>query len=174
MVQRSKVLVVFKHSRLSTFIKCLSNYADVIVKELSGEELIHELRKGYDALVTDISIPVGKEVIDAGLPKLRVIGTFSLGIDHIDVDYALRKGVRVVHSATHTIGASTYAVAEHAFALLLTLLRKTHLYRDIARSGKRSWLYLSTSFSSPFVSKELFRKTLGILGVGRIGSHIGG
>ncbi len=173
MGHRPKILVVFKHSRLSTFIKCLSNYADVVVKELGDKELISELRGGYDVLVTDISVPVDKGVIEAGLPELRVIGTFSLGVDHIDVGYALRRGIKVVHAATHTVGASTYAVAEHAFALLLTLLRKTHLYKDLARSGKQSWLYLSTSLSSPFVGKELFRKTLGVIGVGRIGSHTG-
>lgn len=171
-MMRFKILVAYRHPSIETFINCLKDVADVDVEDLGREEVIRKLGEGYDALITDLLLPVDKGVIDAGLPRLKVIGTFSIGVNHIDIDYALDKGVRVVNSAACWVGASTYAVAEHAYALLLTLVKGIHLFREIAKTESYSWWDLGASPSSPFMGDEIFGSVIGVIGGGRIGTHI--
>jgi D-3-phosphoglycerate dehydrogenase len=172
LVMRFKVLVAYRHPSIEIFVNCLKDIADIDVEDLGREGVIERLKEGYDALITDLLLPVDSEVIDAGLPRLKVVGTFSIGLNHIDVDYALDNGVQVVNSAAGWVGASTYAVAEHAYALLLTLIRRTPLFREIAKSGSYSWWDLGASPSSPFMGDEIFNSVIGVIGGGRIGTHI--
>ncbi len=173
MGKRFKVLLTYAHPRAAVLKEILDDIADVVVKEVSGEKLVEEIKGGYDALITDLLVPVNAEVLDAGAPRLKVVATLSIGIDHIDVKHAAELGVKVLNAATQLIGASTYAVAEHAFALLLTLVKKTDLLRRLWSSEQIDWWGLGGSPSSPFMGVELFGKALGIVGVGRIGSHVG-
>ncbi|MFP3296836.1 MAG: hydroxyacid dehydrogenase, partial [Vulcanisaeta sp.] len=93
-------------------MKLLSEVGEVDVRPMTTEQL-RETIGDYDAVIVSVWHRVTKDVIDAG-GKLKVIGTASVGVDHIDVDYAESKGIRVVSAA----GASTYSVAEFTFGLL--------------------------------------------------------
>ncbi|MCD6324137.1 MAG: hypothetical protein J7L55_03415, partial [Desulfurococcales archaeon] len=139
MARRFRVLVTYAHPKLNVLKEVLDDIADVVVKEVSGTDLVEELRRGYDALITDLLVPVSAEAIDAGAPRLKVIATLSLGVDHIDVKHAARSGVKVFNAATQLLGASTYAVAEHAYALLLTLIKRTDLLRRVWGSTHLDW-----------------------------------
>ena len=166
------ILVAYKHSRADIFVKILEDIADIRVTNLTSDELAEEMKKDYDVVIVDIVIPVSAEMIRNASPKLKAIGTFSHGYDHIDVDEAEERGIKVLNAAVGNVGASTYAVAEHAIGLLIAIVKKTYLLPYIARRGSYSWWDLAGGIEPYFVGTELFGKKLGIIGVGRIGSHI--
>lgn len=166
------ILVAYKHSRADIFVKILEDIADIRVTNLTSDELAEEMKKDYDVVIVDIVIPVTAEMIRNASPKLKAIGTFSHGHDHIDVDEAEERGIKVLNAAVGNVGASTYAVAEHAIGLLIAIVKKTYLLPYIARRGSYSWWDLAGGIEPYFVGTELFGKKLGIIGVGRIGSHI--
>ncbi|MFP3216041.1 MAG: hypothetical protein RXP99_01970 [Vulcanisaeta sp.] len=87
-------------------MKLLSEVGEVDVKPMTTEQL-KEVIGDYDAVIVSVWHRVTRDVIDAGR-KLKVIGTASVGVDHIDVEYAESRGIKVVSAA----GASTYGVAE--------------------------------------------------------------
>lgn len=169
-VNKFKVLVAVDDYRVGYLRKHLEDIAEVIVKDLTVEELKEEVKKDYDALVTGIYLPIPKQVIVNASPKLKVIGTLSVGTDHIDIGEAEKRGIVVVNAAFDDMCASKYSVAEHTFALLLTIIKKTHRVRDLMASGQYGWEELKTG---PYLKGiELFGKTIGIIGVGRIGTHV--
>lgn len=97
------------------------------------------------------------------LPKLRVVGRAGVGLDSIDLDACRRRGVRVVH----TPGANTGAVVEFVLAAILDALRP-RLYLHEALDAPR-WKSLRRELTAP---RELGGLTLGVLGLGRIGSRV--
>lgn len=132
----------------------------VTVKTGMGEgELAEELRKGYDAIVVRSATKVRKPALDAA-QGLRLIIRAGVGLDNIDADYAEAKGIKVLN----TPKASTDSVAElalaHMFALARSLVRATETMRE----GK--WE------KKAFHGIELQGKTLGIIGIGRIGQAL--
>ncbi|MFB6470358.1 MAG: hydroxyacid dehydrogenase [Vulcanisaeta sp. AZ3] len=139
-------------------MKILSEAGEVDVRPLTTEQL-RETIHDYDAVIVSVWHRVTKDVIDAGR-NLKVIGTASVGTDHIDVEYAESKGIKVVSAA----GASTYSVAEFTFGLLLMMVKR--ITENMSRVKGGEWGSLLT----PGV--ELFGKTLGIIGLGRIGSYV--
>jgi D-3-phosphoglycerate dehydrogenase len=139
-------------------MKLLGEVGEVDVRPMTTEQL-REAIGDYDAVIVSVWHRVTKDVIDAGR-KLKVIGTASVGVDHIDVDYAESKGIRVVSAA----GASTYSVAEFTFGLLLMMVKR--IPENMGRVKGGEWGSLLT----PGI--ELFGKTLGIIGLGRIGSYV--
>ncbi len=100
-----------------------------------------------------------KELIDK-LPNLKFIATRSMGFDHIDIKYCKQKGITVSYVPTY--GAHT--VAEHTFALLLTISRKILPSIDRAKKGEFS--------NEEIEGFDLFGKTIGILGTGNIGKNV--
>jgi len=114
---------------------------------------------GYDGLVVRSGIKVTKDIIEAGA-KLKVIGRAGIGVDNIDVDAASRRGVIVMNAP---LGNVTSA-AEHAFAMMLASAR------NIAR-GDRS-LRAGKWERNSMIGVELEGKTLGICGLGKVGSQI--
>lgn len=101
---------------------------------------------------------------DAGLlaelnPTLKHLAVWGVGLDHIDVQAADELGITV----SHTPGASTQAVAEHCFTLLLAVMRSINQLDADVRAGK--WP------SAEFI--QLSGKTMGVIGTGRIGSRVG-
>lgn len=94
------------------------------------------------------------------LPRLRMIATRSTGYDHIDVSFCREKGIMVCNVPTY--GANT--VAEHAFALILSLSRKIYPARERTIRGDFSFQGLQ--------GFDLMGKTLGVIGTGRIGRHV--
>ena len=103
----------------------------------------------------------GRQEIDAS-PRLRIIARHGVGFDNVDVDAATQAGVWV----TITPGRNSRAVAEHVFALVLALARKVPT--AVARTRGGSW----SESKAELVGSELHGRTLGVLGLGSIGSLV--
>ncbi|RLE60442.1 MAG: D-glycerate dehydrogenase [Thermoprotei archaeon] len=125
----------------------------------SREELIEKV-KDKDGLLCLLTDKIDAEVMDAA-PNLKVISTYSVGFDHIDVEAATKRGIYV----THTPGVLTDAVAEFTVGLILAITRRILEADKIIRSGEwnKPW--------NPFflTGPELKGKTIGLIGFGRIG-----
>lgn len=137
----------------------LSQVATVDVKtKLPLEELIAIIPE-YDALMIRSGTKVTKEVLEAG-NKLQIIGRAGVGVDNIDVQAATRKGIVVVNSPE----GNTIAAAEHALAMMLSMSRYIPAADKAVKAG--GWDRKS------FTGVEVYKKTLGVVGLGKIGSHV--
>src|SRR6202451_2710372 len=112
-----------------------------------------------DALVVRSAVQVDEALLHAA-PKLRVIGRAGVGVDNIDADAATRRGIVVMN----TPGANAVAVAELTIGLMLALARKLPSANSTTHAGKWEKKNLQGA--------ELRGKTLGILGLGRIGLEV--
>lgn len=126
---------------------------------ISAEELLEVIGE-YDALIVRGRTKVTAQVFEAA-KKLKVVGRAGVGVDNIDLEAARAHGVTVVNSPT----ATSIAVAELAFALLLSVARDVP--RADAGMKQGNWL------KKELKGVELYGKTLGVIGYGRIGSEIG-
>lgn len=124
----------------------------------SPEEIIGKI-PGYDALIVRSGTKATREIIEAG--DLKIIGRAGVGLDNIDLEAAKEKGIEVVNSPE----ASTIAVTELVMGSIIALLRNIHHADRSMREGK--WE------RSRFTGNELYGKTLGIVGFGRIGREVG-
>jgi D-3-phosphoglycerate dehydrogenase / 2-oxoglutarate reductase len=125
---------------------------------LSKEELIARIGD-YDALVVRSETKVTAEVFDAA-QRLRVVGRAGVGVDNIDLDAATRHGVLVLNAPT----GNTLAAAEHAIAMMCALARNVPAADASTHAGR--WE------RSKFMGFELRDKTLGLLGLGKIGFEV--
>jgi D-3-phosphoglycerate dehydrogenase len=123
------------------------------------KEKLPELIKDCDAIVVRSATKVRKDLIDAG-KKLKVIGRAGIGLDNVDADYAKSKGIKVVN----TPAATTVTVAELTFTLMLASVRDVVTGTVTTREGKWEKKTLKGT--------ELYGKTLGIIGFGRIGGAV--
>jgi D-3-phosphoglycerate dehydrogenase len=114
----------------------------------------------YDALIVRSATSVTAGLLQAAAPRLKVIGRAGVGVDNIDLEAARELGMRVVN-APH---ATSTAVAEHTLALLLSLAR--HIPEATLRMRAGEWP------KKELVGRELIGKTLGIIGLGRIGTEV--
>jgi glyoxylate reductase len=119
--------------------------------------------KEVDGLICFPYDKIDKEMID-GAKNLKVISTYSVGFDHIDTEYAKEKKIRV----GYTPEVLTDATADLAFSLLLDISRRVSEGDRIIRDGK--WKQIYGAFD--YVGVDLQNKTIGILGLGRIGSTL--
>src|SRR3989475_857496 len=124
---------------------------------LSEKELV-DLIPEFSGLVVRSQTKVTADVLNAGT-KLRVVGRAGVGVDNIDVETATRRGIIVLNAP----GGNTVSTAEHAFSLLLSVARKIP-QADANIRGKK-W------DKKNFEGVELYNKTLGVIGMGRIGSE---
>lgn len=125
------------------------------------EVLLREVA-GCDGLLCLLTDPIDKEVIDAG-KRLRVISQYAVGVDNIDLEAATARGIPV----GHTPGVLTEATADLTFALLLAAARRIPEGVEHVRQGRwRTW--------EPMVllGREVWGKTIGIVGLGRIGTAV--
>ena len=129
-----------------------------IATGLSREDLIARIGE-YDALVVRSETKVTAEVFDAA-KRLRVVGRAGVGVDNIDLDAATRHGVLVLNAPT----GNTLAAAEHAVAMMCALARNLPAADSSMRGGR--WE------RSKFMGFELRDKTLGLLGLGKIGFEV--
>ncbi|MDQ3627199.1 MAG: phosphoglycerate dehydrogenase [Verrucomicrobiota bacterium] len=113
----------------------------------------------FSGLVVRSETKVTRAVLEAG-SQLRVVGRAGVGIDNVDVETATQRGVIVMNAP----GGNTVSTAEHAFSLLLCAARKLPQADAMVRGG--SWS------RKEFQGVELHNKTLGIVGMGRIGSEL--
>jgi D-3-phosphoglycerate dehydrogenase len=112
-----------------------------------------------DAIIVRSASSVSREIIDAA-PRLRAVGRAGVGVDNIDVEAASDRGIIVMN----TPGGNTIATAELTFTHLLCSARPIPQAHASMKSGK--WDKKS------FQGSELYQKTLGVLGLGRIGSEV--
>ena len=125
---------------------------------LSEAELV-KIIPDFSAIVVRSQTKVTSAILNAG-SKLRVVGRAGVGVDNVDVETATRRGVIVMNAP----GGNTVSTAEHAFSLLLCVARKIPAADAMVRSGKWDRKNLE--------GVELYNKTLGIIGMGRIGSEL--
>ena len=125
---------------------------------LSEEELKQRIG-GFSALIVRSGVKVTREIIEAA-PDLKVIGRAGTGLDNIDVETATRKGVIVMN----TPGGNTISAAEHTVSLLLAVSRNIPQANEALRKGEWN--------RKKYMGTELYKKTLGIIGLGRIGSEV--
>ena len=131
--------------------------------KIAQEDLPSQL-PSFDAIVVRSATKVRKDLIDQ-CPSLKVIARGGVGLDNIDVDYAKGKGVQVMN----TPAASSESVAELAFAHFFGLARFLHhANRDMPAKGNTEFKKLKKSYSK---GHQLRGKTLGIIGIGRIGQE---
>ena len=126
------------------------------------EALLSQLSEGggWDALVVRSQTRVDTELLSAAAPRLSVVGVASVGTDRIDLQAATRAGVMVVNAPT----GNTIAAAEHTIALMLALVRRIPPADASLRAGE--WE------RGRFTGAELRHKTLGIIGLGKIGKAV--
>ena len=135
----------------------LGKYMTVDTKMLPSHAMIGDV----DVLIMRVDPMIEKEVLDAA-KNLKVIGVCSVGLNHIDLDYAKEKGVQVINAP----GLNGNAVAELTIAKMLDLSRHTIPACYDVKVNKQWDKY-------KFVGRELRGKTLGVLGFGRIGQRVG-
>jgi D-3-phosphoglycerate dehydrogenase / 2-oxoglutarate reductase len=126
--------------------------------KLPPEKLI-EVISEFAGLIVRSETKVTRPIIEAA-KKLRVVGRAGVGVDNVDVETATRRGVLVLNAP----GGNTVSTAEHAFSLLLCAARKIP-QADASLRGKK-WS------RKDFEGVELYNKTLGVIGMGRIGSEL--
>ena len=124
-----------------------------------SETQLAEAIPDFAALIIRSQTKVTAKILNAA-KKLRVVGRAGVGVDNVDVETATRRGVVVLNAP----GANTISTAEHAFSLLLSLAR------NIARAD--ATLKGGTWDRKNLEGVELYNKTLGIIGMGRIGSEL--
>jgi len=132
-------------------------------KVLSKKELVLALKtKPYDAVLCLLTDKIDKEVFEAA-PKAKIFANYATGYNNIDIKIAKEKKILI----SNTPGVLTETVAEYAFALMLAISHRVVEADKFIRTGKyKGWapeLLLGT---------DLSRKTLGIIGLGRIGSRV--
>ena len=140
-------------------IEILEENVDVVVDtEITPEDLLKTIHE-YDGIIVRSRTKVTKEVIQAA-DNLKIIARAGVGIDNVDLNAATDKGIMVVNSPEST----SITVAEHTMGLMLTLARKLAIADKSVKEGK--WE------KKKFLGIELKNKTLGVIGMGRIGSQV--
>jgi glyoxylate reductase len=117
-----------------------------------------------DALLCSLSERIDKEVMETAGPKLKVISTLSTGYDHVDVEEARKRGIRV----TYTGEVLSDATADLTFALILTVSRKVIQADNFIRQKK----WIVGWAPGLFLGSNVYGKTLGLIGIGRIGKAV--
>src|SRR6266516_1497824 len=132
---------------------------DVTIKPGLSETELLQIIPEFSALVVRSQTKVTADVLNAGA-SLRVVGRAGVGVDNVNVDAATRRGVVVLNAP----GGNTVSTAEHAFSLLLCVARK--IPQADANVRSKNW------DKKTFEGVELYNKTLGVIGMGRIGSEL--
>lgn len=140
-------------------IRILEKAATVHIKTgLKEAELIAEI-PNYDAVMVRSATKITRPVIEAA-SKLQIIGRAGVGVDNIDVLAATERGVIVVNSPA----GNTVAVAELTLGMMLSLVRKLSPANQSVHNGE--WK------RSAFMGSEIYGKTLGVIGTGKIGTEV--
>lgn len=139
---------------------------EVITQKVAQDDLINAINaNGYQALTVRSATKVRKDLIDA-CPGLKLIGRGGVGMDNIDVEYARSKGIGVYN----TPAASSNSVAELVFAHLFAMCRFIYdSNRQMPICGNTNFEELKKKYAK---GVELKGKTLGIIGIGRIGQAV--
>ncbi len=139
--------------------KIIERVAEVDFLPTMTEDELIKIIPQYEALMVRSQTKVTAKIIEAG-KNLKIIGRAGVGVDNIDVEAATQKGIIVVNSPD----GNTMAAAEHTIALMLAMARNIAPAATSTKQGKWD--------RSKFTGCELYKKTLGIIGLGKIGSHV--
>lgn len=118
-----------------------------------------EIIGGYDALIVRSETIVDREILETG-KRLKVVGRAGVGVDNIDVDAATENGIVVINAPS----GNTISTAEHTVAMMTSLARNIPSAARSLKSGQ--WK------RSAYMGVELYKKVLGIIGFGRVGSEV--
>jgi len=127
--------------------------------DISFDELLNMIQD-YHILVFRSRFKINKEVIDRGA-NLKILARYGVGLDNVDVEYAVKKGIAVLNAPR----ASSISVAELTIALIIMLFRRLYDYIYEVKIG--GWP------KGKYPGREIYGKTIGIIGFGRIGSRVG-
>jgi len=152
-----KVLVTDKINPIA--VKILENTCEVDYRPSVSADELKEIIKDFDGLMIRSASKVTKEVIEVA-DKLKVVGRAGVGVDNVDLEAATDKGIIVINSPE----GNTVAAAEHTIALMLSIARHIPEADISMKEGK--WE------RSKFVGIEVYKKTLGIIGLGKIGNRV--
>ena len=153
-----KVLIADSMSNVAQKIFEKNNITVDIKTGLSEDEIVKIISE-YDGMVVRSATKVTKKIIEAA-KKLKVIGRAGAGVDNIDVSVAKENNMIVMN----TPGGNANATAEHAFALIMSVLRKIPYANETTHKGQ--WEKKNIKGS------ELSKKTLGIIGFGNVGVRL--
>lgn len=154
-----KVLVSDKMDEAGIEIFKNQEGIDVDVNTGLSPEALRDIIGSYDALAIRSATKVNKALLDAA-GNLKVIARAGIGLDNVDIDEATRKGVAVMN----TPGGNTVTTAEHAIAMMMSLTRNIPRASASMKAGKWEKKLLQ--------GREIFNKTIGIIGFGNIGSIV--
>jgi len=158
-MQPPKVLIADSISQRGGDELARDGALEVTIKTGLNETELVKIIPPFSALVVRSQTKVTADVLKAA-SNLRVVGRAGVGVDNVDVEAATRRGVVVLNAP----GGNTISTAEHAFSLLLNVARKIPQADATVRGGKWDRKNLE--------GVELYNKTLGIIGMGRIGSDL--
>ena len=120
--------------------------------------------KGVDALLSLLTDKIDGEIMDAGGKKLKIIANYAVGFDNVDLPAAKTRGIPVTNTPAPEVSET---VAEHAFALMISLAHRIPEADRFARAGKyKGW------GPQMLLGVDLYGKTIGIVGLGRIGRAV--
>ena len=153
-----KVLITDKINEAA--VKIVSDVAEVDNLPTMDEDKLVEIIGDYDALLVRSQTKVTARIIEAAR-NMKIIGRAGVGVDNIDLDAATKKGIIVVNSPD----GNTNAAAEHTIAMMMAMNRNI----PVADASVKQGLWER----SKFTGVEVFGKTLGIIGFGKIGQHVG-
>ena len=132
-------------------------------RPLKEEELV-EKAKGVDALLTLLTDRVDSDLMDVAGPQLKIVSNYAVGFDNVNIKAATDRGIVVTNTPSDEVNE---AVAEHTWALILGLARRIVEADEAVRRGAyKGWE------PDIFLGTNLINKTLGIVGLGRIGSMV--
>lgn len=159
-IPRPKILVADKYS--ASAVERLRAIGDVVQLDKPTEAALVAAVADADALIVRTYSSATRRVIEAGR-RLRVIARGGVGLDNIDLAAARERGIPVVY----TPAASTHAVADLAVGMILCLQREIAAFNSEIRSGD-----FKAMRARPPRCPELRHQTIGIIGMGRIGSEV--
>lgn len=131
-------------------------------KALSKDQL-KDIFSNYDAVLTSVPDKIDAEIIKSASKNLKIIANYAVGYDNVDVLEANRHNIIVAN----TPGVASESVAEHVFALILACAKKLIEADKYVRLGKFTrWDPMA------FISPQIWGKTIGIIGLGKIGTFV--
>ncbi len=142
----------------------LEAIGDVIYCDIKSEEDIVSSCADCDAILCNKIVISGS--VMARLPQLKYIGLFATGYNNVDIEAAKAAGITVTNAPDY----STYAVAQHVFAMIMRFASRIDEYDCSVKRG--DWSKSNTFSYFPYPTDELQGKTLGVYGYGNIGSKV--
>lgn len=154
---KPRVLITDKIDKIAGNI--LAEVADVDFKDTLPEDELAKIISDYDGFMVRSQTKVTPKIIEA-CKNMKIIGRAGVGVDNVNLEAATNKGIVVVNSPE----GNTVAAAEHTIALMLSMTRYIPQADASTKAGK--WE------RSKFTGVEVFNKTLGTIGLGKIGSRV--